>query len=319
MTGEQAKRLPRTFLEASRYFADLDVATEYVSKLRWPDGPVCPACGGTEHSYLTTRRLWKCKNRECRKQFSVKVGTIFEDSAIPIDKWLCSIWLIANSKNGISSHELGRSIGLTQKSAWFVLHRIRLAMQAGSFDKPLDGEVEADEAFIGGSASNMHKWQRDKKRTPTGGPKGKAMVVGAIQRTTDQEPSQVRAEVMLDTQWDSARRFVRDHVEPGANLYTDAAQHYQALRREYKHEIVNHVDGEYARGRVSTNSIENFWTLLKLSIQGTYVQVDQDHLHRYVDERAFAFNLRTLTDLERFSAVLERVAGRRLTWAELTA
>src|ERR1051325_3907556 len=133
--------LPTSLLEAVRYFSDLDVATQYVAKLRWPDGPICPRCGGTEHSYLTTRRLWKCK--ACKRQFSAKLGTIFEDSPLGLDKWLPAVWLAANSHNGIRSHELARSLGITQKSAWFMLHRIRLAMQTGSFNK-LDGEVEAD-------------------------------------------------------------------------------------------------------------------------------------------------------------------------------
>src|SRR4051812_20756992 len=167
------KRLPSTLLEAIRYFADVDVATEFVANLRWPTGPVCPNCGGVEHSYLSTRRLWKCK--ECKKQYSVKLGTIFEDSALGLDKWLPAVWLIANSKNGISSHELARSLGVTQKSAWFMLHRIRLAMQTGSFQK-LDGEVEVDETFIGGKARNMHKDVRERKITGTGG-KDKTTVV----------------------------------------------------------------------------------------------------------------------------------------------
>lgn len=311
------KPLPRTLLEATRYFADLDVANAYVAKLRWPNGPVCPVCGGTEHSYLSTRRLWKCKNKDCRKQFSVKLGTIFEDSAIPLDKWLCSIWLVANSKNGISSHELGRSIGLTQKSAWFVLHRIRLAMRAGSIEK-FDGEIEADETYIGGRAANMHRDEREKKITG-GGPKDKTMVAGTLRRTTENSPSQVAAEVILDPAWFSPRAHVRRTVEPGASLYTDASRVYRPLADEYKHASVDHSVNEYVRGRVSTNALENFWTLLKRGLHGTYVHVAPEHLFRYVDERAFTFNLRTFTDHERFQAVLSRISGRRLTWTDLTA
>jgi transposase-like protein len=155
------KRQPKNLLEAVRYFADLDVATDFVAKLRWPNGPVCPKCGSADkHSYLTTRRIWKCK--ACKKQFSVKVGTIFEDSALGLDKWLPAVWLIANSKNGISSHELGRALGTTQKSAWFMLHRIRLAMRSGSFEM-MNGTVEVDETYIGGKARNMHKGERRAK------------------------------------------------------------------------------------------------------------------------------------------------------------
>jgi len=183
------KRLPKTLLEAVRYFSDLDVSTDFVARLRWPDGPICPRCEGTSYSYLTTRRLWKCK--ACKKQFSVKVGTIFEDSALGLDKWLPAVWLIANSKNGISSHELGRALGTTQKSAWFMLHRIRLAMQTGSFSK-FSSEVEIDETFIGGKARNMHKHVRKEKITGTGG-KDKTAVLGFIERG-----GQVRAEVVTD-------------------------------------------------------------------------------------------------------------------------
>src|SRR5690349_21308187 len=156
---------PNTMVEAVRFFSDPDTTIAYVAKLRWPEGPICPRCEGREHSYLKTRRLWKCKS--CKRQFSVKVGTIFEDSAIPLDKWMVAIWLIANSKNGISSHELGRALGITQKSAWFVNHRIRLAMQAGSFE-PIDGHVEVDETFIGGKARNMHLHVRARKIKGTG-------------------------------------------------------------------------------------------------------------------------------------------------------
>src|SRR5207302_1555872 len=192
-------------LEASRYFADPEICVQLVAKLRWPNGAECPRCGGTEHSYLTTRRLWKCKNKECHKQFSVKVGTIFEDSAIPLDKWLCAIWLIANSKNGISSHELGRSIGLTQKSAWFVNHRIRLAMRTGTFRK-LDGEVETDETYIGGKTKNVRR--PDRARKVVNGQTRKSMVVGSLERGTDENVSQVAAEPILNTSWDGPRPFV---------------------------------------------------------------------------------------------------------------
>lgn len=307
-----SKSLPRTLLEAARYFADLDVATAYVAKLRWANGPVCPACGGTEHSYLTTRRLWKCKNKECRKQFSVKVGTIFEDSPIPLDKWLCSIWFIANSKNGISSHELGRSVGLTQKSAWFVLHRIRLAMETGTFEL-LDGEVEVDETFVGGLAENMHEHKRANKRAGRGN-QDKAIVAGARERG-----GEVRASVMVDRKRHSLLPFIQMHVEPGAQVYTDKNNAYDSLRWEgFKHRSIDHSKKVYAEGRVSTNGIENFWTLLKRGLHGTYVQVAPEHLHRYVTERVFTYNQRTDTDLGRFDRVLRHVTGRRLTYAELT-
>ena len=302
-----SKRLPTTLLEATRYFADPDVCVEFVASLRWPEGPTCPECDGTGYSYLTTRRLWKCK--ACKKQFSVKVGSIFEDSAIPLDKWLCSIWLIANSKNGISSHELGRSVGLTQKSAWFVLHRVRLAMQTGSFKK-FEGEIEVDETFVGGKARNMHKDVRKRKITGTGG-KDKTIVAGALKRG-----GKVRASVVQDRSHDTLHALVREHVAPGAVVYTDAHRGYSGLEGDYDHATVDHAE-QYVDGRVHTNGMENFWALLKRGLHGTYVSVNPEHLFRYLDERVFTFNHRHDTDLGRFVTLLGGVAGRRLTYAEL--
>ncbi len=306
---EQGRKLPKTLVEAILYFADPDVATDFVATLRWPDGPECPSCSGKDHSYLRTRRVWKCK--ACKRQFSVKVGTIFEDSPIPLDKWLCSIWLIANAKNGISSHELGRSVGLTQKSAWFVLHRIRLAMQTGTFEK-FSGEVEVDETFIGGRARFMHKNVRARKIKGTG-PNDKTAVFGVIQRGGN-----VHASVVPDVHKRTLDPAVRRHVEPGASIYSDSAYAYSELGDDYAHETVDHAV-EYVRGQVHTNTIENFWSLLKRGLKGTYVSVEPFHLFRYLDEQVFRFNMRKGNDLGRFAVVLSRVAGRRLTYAELTA
>lgn len=301
-------RQPETLIEAVRYFADLDVCTEFVAKLRWPNGPVCPRCEGTEYSYLTTRRLWKCK--ACKKQYSVKVGTIFEDSPLGFDKWLPAIWLIANSKNGVSSHELHRALGITQKSAWFVLHRIRLAMQTGTFEK-LSGEVEVDETFVGGKAINMHKADRARKIKGTG-TGARTPVLGLIERG-----GKVRAEVIPDTKGKTLKPRVTKAVEAGSTVYTDRHPSYNGLSAEYSHETVDHAE-HYVNGRVHTNGIENFWSLLKRGLHGTYVSVDPEHLFRYLDERVFTFNLRDRTDYGRFEAVLSTVAGRRLTYAEVT-
>jgi transposase-like protein len=302
---------PTTLIQAIRYFSDPDVCVEFVANLRWPDGPVCPRCEGREHSYLTTRRVWKCK--ACKKQFSVKVGTIFEDSPIGLDKWLAAIWLIANSKNGISSHELSRSLGVTQKSAWFMLHRIRLAMQGGSFDK-LSGEVEADETYIGGKARNMHKSDRE-RRIKSRGMRGKTPIVGTLERGGKIRANVVPTSVGVDHR--SAQRHIREHVEAGSSLYTDNARYYSGLDADYEHATVDHAE-QYVNGRVHTNGIENFWSLLKRGLHGTYVSVEPFHLFRYLDERAFTFNERGLSDLGRFTMVLNAVAGRRLTWAQLT-
>jgi len=301
------KKHPDTLIEAIRYFADLDVATGFVAALRWPDGPVCPECGGKHHSYLTTRRLWKCK--ACKKQFSVKVGTIFEDSPIPLDKWLAAIWMIANAKNGVSSHELGRSIGLTQKSAWFVLHRVRLAMQTKTFDR-LTGEVEVDETFVGGKAKFMHPAKRRAKIKSTG-PHDKTAVVGVLNRD-----SEVRASVIPHIHKATLERYVRRHVEPGSALYSDSSYGYAGLAGDYDHCVVNHAV-KYVDGRVHTNGLENFWSLLKRGLKGTYVSVEPFHLFRYLDEQVFRFNTRKDNDLGRFVTVVARVSGRRLMYDAL--
>lgn len=296
-------------MEAIRYFSDLDVCTAFVAELRWENGPVCDRCGGTESYYLETRRVWKCK--ACKRQYSVKVGTIFEDSPLGLDKWLPAVWLIANSKNGISSHELGRALGITQKSAWFMLHRIRLAMASGSFDK-MDGIVEVDETYIGGLSKNMHADKRREKITG-GGAVDKAVVVGALQRD-----GQVRAAVVTNTTAPTLAGFVRDQVAEDSYVFTDSHPSYLSLRFFFEHGVVDHTLGQYVNGMIHTNGIESFWALLKRSIKGTYIHVNWEHLFRYVDERSFAYNFRKAGDFSRFEQVLSQVAGRRLTYATLT-
>jgi transposase-like protein len=303
------KPLPTCLLEAVRYFADLDVATAYFAERRWPDRPVCPRCGGVESSYIKTRRVWTCKG--CKKQYSVKLGTVFEDSPLGLDKWLPAVWLAANSKNGISSHELGRALGITQKSAWFMLHRIRLAMRQGTFEM-LSGEVEVDETYIGGKARNMHKAQRARKVGRGRKAGNKVVVVGMVERG-----GKVRASVVDNIKRRTLQSYVRDAVEPGSAVYTDALPSYTGLDRDYSHLTINHAI-QYVDGNVHTNYIENFWSLLKRGLHGTYISVEPFHLFRYLDERMFTFNERELDDLGRFEKVIDAVAGHRLTYARLT-
>ncbi len=301
---------PKTLLEAIRYFSDLDVATRHVAETRWPDGPVCPACGlvDKKHYYLKTRRVWKC--RSCKKQFSVKVGTIFEDSPVGLDKWLAAMWMLANAKNGVSSYEIHRSIGVTQKTAWFMLQRIRLAMQQGSFEK-LSGEVEADETFIGGKARNMHKKKREEKIAGRGS-SGKVAVMGLLERH-----GEVRTKVVPDTKSRTLQVEVRENVEPGSEIHTDALRSYRGLDSEYIHNVVDHAE-KYVDGHVHTNGLENFWSLLKRSLKGTYIAVEPFHLFRYLDEQAFRFNEREGEDKDRFAKTLAAINGRRVTYSELT-
>jgi transposase-like protein len=306
---------PKTLMEAVRYFADADRTLAMAVSLRWPGGVHCPTCGRTDVRFLATRRIWECKEKHAKRQFSAKVGTIFEDSALPLDKWFVAIWAVANCKNGISSYELARAVGVTQKSAWFMLHRIRVAMDAGGLGK-LGGVVEADETYIGGSASNMHPAQRKRRVTGTGG-NDKAAVLGILQRSNGDIPSRVITRMIRDASAHVLQGHIRANVEPGAQVMTDSAMAYRGLRRDYIHQHVNHAV-EYVRDTVHSNGIENFWSLLKRTIKGTYVSVDPGHLTRYLSEQSFRFNERKDNDLGRFRSVLGSVAGKRLTYKELT-
>jgi transposase-like protein len=308
-------KAPRTLQEAIIYFADADNCLRYMAAHRWPHGVVCPTCGRTDVTFLSTQRKWQCKSAHAKRQFSAKVGTIFEDSPLGLDKWLPAVWIITSAKNGVSSCEIARSLGVTQKTAWFMLHRIRKAMQSGSFLK-LGGkggaEVEADETFIGGKARNMHLSVRQRRITGTG-TRDKTAVMGLLERG-----GHVRTIVVPNRRKQVLQAEVRRHVEAGSALYTDFLLSYEGLASDYAHKVVDHAV-EYVNGRVHTNGLENFWSLLKRGINGTYVSVEPFHLFRYLDEQTFRYNNRKdMSDSDRFSAVLSQVAGKRLTYAEVT-
>lgn len=303
---------PETLQQAITFFGDANRALEFMKALRWPDGVVkCPQCACERVSFLTTRRIWKCMG--CKQQFSAKVGTIFEDSPLPLEKWLPAVWVIVNAKNGVSSCEIGRALGVTQKTAWFMLHRIRLAMQEGSFVK-VGGQVEADETFIGGKARFMHKSRKGKKRS---GPWSKTPVMGLLERTTAKRASRVILKVAESIRKGELQANVRQYVLKGAELHTDQLLSYEGLADEYTHQVINHAEC-YARGHVHTNGMENFWSLLKRAIKGTYVSVEPFHLFRYLDEQAFRFNERKDNDQGRFLKAIVGIIGKRLTYAKLT-
>lgn len=308
---------PKTLQAAIRYFKDEQTCIDTIAALRWPDGPVCPKCGHNEHYYLAIQKRWKCK--KCAKQFSVKLGTIFEDSPVPLEKWLIALWMLVNCRNGISSYEVGRALGITQKSAWFVLHRLRLALQTKSLVK-LGGrgsEVEVDETFIGGKARNMHP-RVHHRRIVQGGPHDKTVVMGILERG-----GEVRAKVISNRRKPLIQREVRENVSPMSALFSDRLQSYEGLIRDYAHYMVDHAE-RYVDGKVHTNGLENFWSLLKRGLKGTYVAVEPFHLFRYLDEQVFRYNYRkdvagkTLNDGERFDIALSQIAGKRLTFAEVT-
>ena len=301
--------LPSTLIEAIRYFSDPMVCLNTVAAVKWPHGPICPRCESKRLSFLTSRRMWKCL--DCKKQFSVKVGTIFEDSPIGLDKWLAAMWMLANCKNGVSSYEIARAIRVTQKTAWFMLQRLRHAMHTGSIDK-MTGEIEADETFIGGKARNMHTDKRE-QMIHGRGPEGKVAVFGLLERHT----GKVRTSVVEARKKRGLQAKVRENVEPGAALYTDALKSYDGLDSEYADQAIDHAEA-YVDGKVHTNRLENFWSLLKRAIKGTYVSVEAFHLFRYLDEESVRFNERKKNDGERFQEVLGSATGKRLTWNLLT-
>src|ERR1017187_3794768 len=304
---------PETLASAIKYFADADTALNFMASVRWPDGKaVCPCCQSSNAAFLATRRLWKC--RDCKKQFSVKVGTIFEDSALGFDKWLPAFWMIVNAKNGISSCELGRALGVTQKTAWFMLHRIRLAMQNGSMEK-LAGEVEADETYIGGKARSMNAKQRSKRGRGTGGV-GKAIVMGLLERTSVVKKSQVKLKHVADARRNTLQSEIRQNVETGSQVFTDALPSYNGLNQDFVHQAIDHAK-EYVRGNVHTQGMDNFWSLLKRGIRGSYISVEPFHLFRYLDEQAFRFNERENNDAGRFLKGIVGIIGRRLQYAKL--
>lgn len=303
---------PKTLQDAILYFEDADNCLNYLVARRWPKGVVCPTCGRTDVSFVRARRVWQCKTRHPKTQFSIKVGTIFEDSPITLDKWLLTMWMLGSCKNGVSSYEISRSTGISQKSAWFMLQRIRLAMQDDLTGGILGGEVEVDETFIGGKARNMHKDVRARRITGTG-PEGKAVVAAVLERG-----GRVRARVIKTRRKHELQAMIREHVEPKASLYTDALRSYDGLSEEYAHQVIDHAL-EYVRENVHTNGLENFWSLLKRGINGTYISVEPFHLFRYVDEQAFRFNnRRDMNDSDRFDLAVRQIVGKRLTWAEVT-
>ena len=309
---------PKTLQQAVVYFANPDNCIAYMVERRWPNGVECPTCGRKDVVFLANQRKWQCKSVHAKRQFSAKVGTIFEDSPIALDKWLVAVWMLTNSKNGISSYEVARALGVTQKSAWFMTHRIRLAMQS-IVRNQLGGEgkeVEVDETFMGGKARNLHH-DVHKRRIVDTGSKDKTPVFGMLERD-----GEIRAFVVPTRKKKVLQGEIAEHVQEGTPIYSDALMSYMGLRDRYQHDVIDHARG-YVRGRVHTNGLENFWSQLKRSIRGTHVSVEPFHLFRYLDEATFRFNNRATpdcktTDADRFETVITRILGKRLTYAELT-
>ncbi len=300
-------KTPKTLIEAVNLFSDNSKAVEYLAAKRWPNGVTCPVCASHDVTALTTRQLWQCKG--CRKQFSVKKGTIYEDSALPLGKWLTASWMIMNCRNGISSYEIARSIGVTQRTAWFMAHRIREGMKNGSILK-LSGAVETDSTYIGGAEKNRHG---NKRGQHLQGGSGKAIVYGAVERGGN-----VQSKVIDGLARQDVENYVLSTVAVGSELITDEHHGYFNMKHAYDHKAVNHGKGEYVNGTVHTNTIENYWSLVKRMIKGTYIHVESFHLDRYLDEQGLRYNSRKEDEQSRFSNVVTGGIGKRLTWKELT-
>ena len=306
------ERAPKTLQQAVIYFSNSDNCREYMVARRWSNGVTCPHCGSDKVKYQPKYNRWQCSSHHPRRQFTIKTGTIFEDSPLGLDKWLPATWLIVNCKNGVSSYEIHRALGVTQKTAWFMLQRIRLAMQSRPFVQSMSGEIEADETFIGGKARNMHKDKRAAKIQGRG-PDGKTIVAAVLARH-----GEVRATVVPTRKKVDLQKLIRDNVAEGSALFTDDLRSYDGLSRDFVHRVIDHAEA-YVEGNVHTNCMENFWSLLKRGLHGTYVSVEPFHLFRYLDEQAFRYNNRKeMTDADRFSKVLTQVVGKRVTYDELT-
>src|ERR1017187_6726640 len=304
---------PKTLQEAIVYFADFENCRRFVIDLRWSDGKVrCPYCPSEKVSYLEKAKLYKCYGNHPKPKFSLKVGTIMEDSALGIDKWLTAMWMIVNCRNGISSCEIARDLGITQKSAWHMAHGILFALHHVTIEK-LSGEVEADETFIGGKALNMHKSKKIGKGYQHREIINKTIVMGMLERG-----GKVTTKVIQEREKETLHGHVRACIEEGTALYTDEWGPYTGLSEDYIHKVINHAE-KYVDGRVHTNGLENFWSLLKRGLAGTYVSVEPFHLFRYLDEQMFRYNNRkNMNDFDRFSLAVSQIVGKRLTWNQVT-
>lgn len=296
-----------TLFQMMAAFPDEQSAIDHFTAIRWADGAYCPLCGSTRVYHFSDKRTHKCG--DCRKRFSIKVGTIFEDSKIELRKWLMAVWLITSHKKGIASTTLAKDLGVTQKTAWFMLHRLRHAARTQSFNKPLEGEVEIDETYVGGKAANRHKG--DPKNGP--GTSGKTPVIGAMERG-----GAVVATVIDKASTNNLDGFAHAVIKPGARVATDEHSGYRHLGRTFDHGVVRHSAGEYSRDGIHTNGIEGFWALLKRQIVGIHHYVTPKHLTRYVNESAWRFNLREMEEGARVNALLAETNGR-LRYKELIA
>lgn len=288
---------------------DEQTAIDHFTAIRWKNGAFCPYCKSARVYHFADNRNHKCG--DCRKRFSIRVGTIFHDSKLPLRKWIFAIWLITNQKKGIASTQLALDLDISQKSAWFVTHRLRHAIRTQSFNRPLEGEIEADETFIGGKEKNKHA--KDRKGGMQGGA-GKIAVLGMLERN-----GELRAGVTPSLSARNVQTVIRDNVAAGSLVLTDEHRSFQGLSADYIHHTVNHSAGEYVRKfYVHTNGIESVWALFKRQIIGTHHWMSAKYMNMYLSEMSWRFNLRELTAGDRVNALLAQTEGR-LTYKALVA
>jgi len=288
-------------------FPDEQSCVDHLRAIRWRDGEFCPHCQGNRIYTFSDRKTFKCG--DCRQRFSIKVGTIFEDTKLPLRKWFMAIWLITNHPKGIASTTLAKDLAVTQKTAWFVLHRLRHAARTPSFNAPLKGTVEVDETYVGGKEKNKHEWQRT---GDTKGGKGKEIMLGMVERD-----GELRMVHVSDMKAKTVQAVICENVARGTNVMTDEHASFVGLGRDFHHHSVNHGAGEYVRHyTLHTNSIESVWALLKRQIVGIHHWVSPKHLNRYATEMSWRFNRRDLRVTDRMNDLFASVEGR-LTYKAL--
>lgn len=297
-------------IELVTYFKNEQVCINYLAKIRWDRNPVCPyeSCGHNKVFKYSNGKTYKCSC--CQKQFSVRVGTIFEDSKVSLKKWFAAIYLVTSHKKGISSTQLAKDIGVTQKTAWFMLHRIRKALGLHQSDDKLDGVCEADETYVGGQEKNKH-WDKKTKGTQGRSTKTKIAIAGVIERG-----GELRAKKVDNTNMKTLGRHISDNVAEGSLVNTDEWLGYRKLHKMYKHNVINHKSKEYVRGETHTNTIEGFWAILKRGIKGVYHVMSAKHIQMYIDEYVFRYNTRNMSEYDRFNLMLGNT-GARLKYCEL--
>jgi len=308
-------------IQLQKHFNNELTCVQYLENLKWSGKPVCPKCGceklyrfptRLKHPDLIGYKDFQCSNKECKKMFSVLTNSIFEGSKISLQVWFAAMYLISAHKKGISSHQLARDLGLSQKSGWFILHRVRAAFSPRPVGQKIFGLFSADETFIGGANKNRHQHKKVegsqgrscKDKTPVFG----IMQTGGIMRTT----------VITDTKATTLKPIIKSLVARGSIVITDEWLGYNGLKKDYMHIVVNHSMGEYTKGAFSPNNVENFWSLLNRGIYGIYHQVSPKHLHRYCYEFEYRYNLRKMKDATRFIQTVVNSDGKRLTWKLLT-